>query len=134
MGRPPSDHQAPLPAHQQDLPYRTMWAAGLLAPAAAVFVLNLLLRAVNAVQQAALAYVFGPGPELDAYATAVSLPNLLVSLLVLGPLGLALTPILAGASSEAERERAWRVAGTILTLVVIVAAPLVVGGMLVAPF
>ncbi|MBI4499363.1 MAG: oligosaccharide flippase family protein [Chloroflexi bacterium] len=106
---------------------------GLLAAAGGVLALNVLLRAVNAAQQAALAAVFGVGPDLDAYATAVSLPNLLTSLLILGPLGLALTPLLAATTSGPARERAWQVASAVLSLVALVSVPLVGRGVLLAP-
>lgn len=111
---------------------RTGVGAALLSSAGLVVALNLLLRGVNALQQAALAHVFGPGPELDAYATAASLPNLLIGLLILGPLGLALTPEIAGASSEPERERAWRISSAVLSLVALTGLPIMLLSMALA--
>ena len=52
--------------------------------------LGALLKVVGALQQAALAALYGAGPELDAYFVAAALPNILITFLVLGPLGLAL--------------------------------------------
>lgn len=103
-----------------------------LGGATVVLVLNIVLKATGALQQAAVARVFGAGPETDAYAAAIALPNLLITLLVLGPLSLALTPVLVRSAPGAAREGMGLVSAA-LSWSLAAAAAVGASGLLLAP-
>ena len=108
--------------------------------AALVMALSLALKAAGAAQQAAVAAVVGAGPEADAYAAAMAAPNLLIALLVFGPLSLALTaavprsPTFDGGDGLrlASAALSWTLAGGVaLAVAGFAAAPLLIA--LLAP-
>ena len=60
---------------------------------------------------------FGAGPDLDAFFAAFRLPDLMFQLVAAGAMSAALVPIVSGLHAQGEDERAWRVASTVLTLI-----------------
>ena len=64
--------------------------------------------------------LFGTGPEMDAFATANQLPELLLALLAAGALSAALIPVYSGYLTHSQRSEAASLAGTVLTLTMIV--------------
>src|SRR5213076_2217553 len=60
---------------------------------------------------------FGAGPDLDAFFAAFRLPDLMFQLVAAGAMSAALVPIVSGLHAQGEGERAWRVASTVLTLI-----------------
>jgi putative peptidoglycan lipid II flippase len=54
--------------------------------------------------------------ELDAYYAAFRIPDLVFELVAAGAITSALIPVLSGLIAQGERERAWRVASTVLNL------------------
>lgn len=64
--------------------------------------------------------LFGTGPEIDAFATANQLPELLLALLAAGALSAAFIPVYSGYLTQARHREAESLAGTVLTLTVIV--------------
>jgi len=60
---------------------------------------------------------FGAGPDLDAFFAAFRLPDLMFQLVAAGAMSAALVPIVSGLHAHGEDERAWRVASTVLTLI-----------------
>lgn len=64
--------------------------------------------------------LFGTGPEVDAFATANQLPELLLALLASGALSAAFIPVYSGYLSQARRAEAETLASTVLTLTMIV--------------
>ncbi len=63
-----------------------------------------------------LSNLFGAGAELDAYYAAFRIPDLIFELVAAGAISSALIPVLAGLIEHGERQRAWRVASTVLNL------------------
>ena len=63
-----------------------------------------------------LGNLFGATAELDAYYAAFRIPDLVFQLVAAGAIASALVPVLAGLTAHGERERAWRVASTVLNL------------------
>ena len=64
--------------------------------------------------------LFGTGPEVDAFATANQLPELLLAMLAAGALSAALIPVYSGYLTHSQRSEAASLAGTVLTLTMIV--------------
>lgn len=96
--------------------------------------LGVLLKVVGALQQAALAALYGAGPELDAYFVAVALPNILITFLVLGPLGLALVSSFVSHRQSADRPSIPSIVPSILTGTAALGVVLVMVGYLGAPW
>ena len=64
--------------------------------------------------------LFGTGPEVDAFATANQLPELLLALLAAGALSAAFIPVYSGYLTQSRRRQAASLANTVLTLTMIV--------------
>ena len=60
--------------------------------------------------------LFGAGPEMDAFATANQLPELLLALLAAGALSAAFIPVYSGYLTRCRRRQAASLAGTVVTL------------------
>ena len=80
-----------------------------------------------------LSNLFGAGEELDAYYAAFRIPDLMFELVAAGAISSALIPVLSGLISGGERDRAWRVASTIINLMLAVLIALAVILMIYAP-
>lgn len=103
---------------------------GYLRTAALLVVLEGLLRVLGAVQQAVFGALFGVGPELDALFVALAMPNLLVTLLVLGPLGVAVIP----AFMRRPRAEAQTLLAALLGLLALAGLVALVAGAVLAPW
>ena len=64
--------------------------------------------------------LFGTGPEMDAFATANQLPELLLALLAAGALSAAFIPVYSGYLSQARGREASSLASTVFTLTMLV--------------
>ncbi len=81
-----------------------------------------------------LGNLFGATSELDAYYAAFRIPDLVFQLVAAGAIASALVPVLAGLTANGERERAWRVASTVLNLMLAVLLLLAVLLFILAPW
>jgi putative peptidoglycan lipid II flippase len=90
----------------------TLARAGLIVIAA-----FLASRVLGWVRVVVLANLFGASAELDAYYAAFRIPDLVFQLVAAGAIASSLVPVLAGLAATGERERAWRVASTVLNLI-----------------
>ncbi len=63
-----------------------------------------------------LSNLFGAGADLDAYYAAFRIPDLIFELVAAGAITSALIPVLSGLIAGGQRDRAWRVASTVLNL------------------
>jgi putative peptidoglycan lipid II flippase len=88
----------------------------------------LLSRLLGLLRDRLLVAHFGTGPELSAYFAAFRLPEFLFTLLVSGAFAVAFIPVLTEHIEKGEREVAWRVTSTLLTLLVFAT---VAGGLLI---
>ena len=95
--------------------------------------LGALLKVVGALQQAALAALYGAGPQLDAYFVAVALPNLLITFLIYGPLGLVFVPSFVSHRQTEDRPSIPSLVPSVLTGTAALGVVFVVVGYLGAP-
>ena len=76
----------------------------------------LLSRMLGWLRVIVLSNLFGATAELDAYYAAFRIPDLMFQLVAAGAIASSLIPVLSGLVANGERERAWRVASTVLNL------------------
>jgi putative peptidoglycan lipid II flippase len=69
-----------------------------------------------------LARTIGPGPELDAYYAAFSLPNLLFTLIAGGALASAFIPVFTGFLTQENRPGAWQLFSAVTNTAFVAAA------------
>jgi putative peptidoglycan lipid II flippase len=78
----------------------------------------LLSRVLGWVRVIVLGNLFGATADLDAYYAAFRIPDLMFQLVAAGAIASSLIPVLSGLLAHGERERAWRVASTVVNLMV----------------
>jgi putative peptidoglycan lipid II flippase len=86
------------------------------------------------VREIITAAVFSVGTTYSAFVVANQIPNLLRSLVADSALSAAFVPVFADLDERGERERAWRVAGTVCSAILLVLGPLTVLAMVAAPY
>lgn len=101
-----------------------------LAVGAGIF----LSRISGFLRDVAFAFFFGTGVAADAYAAALRIPNILRNLLGEGTLSASFIPVYSGMLAREDREGSRRLAGTVLGLLVVLAAALAGLGVLLAPW
>lgn len=92
----------------------------------------LLSRIAGFAREAAIANFLGVGLAVDAFKTALRIPNLMQNLLGEGVLSASFIPVYSRLLAEGREEEAGRVAGAIAGLLSLVAAGLVVVGVVFA--
>ena len=70
---------------------------------------------------------FGASSELDAYFAAFRIPDAIFQLVVAGALSAALIPVFASYRARGQDEEAWRLASSVINLVLIALAALSAG-------
>jgi putative peptidoglycan lipid II flippase len=90
-------------------------------------------RLLGLVRSVVLAKVFGTQPELDAYWVAFRLPDLVFQLLAGATLASAFIPTFAGVRTRQGDAAAWRLASSVLNLVLIATVIFAVFAFLLAP-
>src|SRR5439155_20207722 len=76
---------------------------------------------------------FGASPDLDNFFAAFRLPDLMFQLVAAGAMSAALVPIVSGLHANGEDARAWRVASTVMTLILAMLLVLAIVVALAAP-
>ncbi len=89
--------------------------SGMLRSAAIVAVAYVLSRVLGLLREMVLARKFGTSMEMDAYAAAFRIPDLLFLVVMSGAFGAAFIPVFAGFIDRDDREGASRLASSILT-------------------
>lgn len=93
-----------------------------LAQAASTIVLGLMASGVlGLIRQMVIASTFGAGRQLDAFNAALRVPETLFVLVAGGALGSAFIPVFSGFLAKSDYGGAWKLASTVLTLVVLAA-------------
>ncbi len=92
---------------------------------AAAYVIS---RFLGLLREVLIARQFGTSPNYDAYVAAFKIPDLLFLVVMSGAFGSAFIPVFGGFLGRGEREKAWRLASSVLTYTVTV---LFGGGILV---
>lgn len=106
-----------------------------IAAAVSIVALGFLgSRLLGIVRTVAIAHQFGTTPDLDAYFVAFRLPDLIFQLLAGATLGSAFIPAFARTLTEKSEEEAWRLASSVLNLIVAATLVVAVIGLFVAPW
>jgi putative peptidoglycan lipid II flippase len=79
----------------------------------------LAARILGYVRTVVISSTFGATSDLDAFLAAFRIPDLMYQLVAAGALSSALIPVLAGLLAAGEESRAWRVASTVSTLMLV---------------
>jgi putative peptidoglycan lipid II flippase len=93
-----------------------------------------LSRIAGLVRQKIFAHYFGLAPAADAFTAAVRIPNLLQNLFGEGVLSASFIPEYAGLLSRNNEEEASKLAGAVIAALALVAAVIVLAGVLLAPY
>ncbi len=91
-------------------------------------------RLLGLVRQVVFGAYFGTGPEMDAYVAAQRLPEMIFLVVAGGALGSAFIPTFTGRLALGERERAWRLASSIINLLILILVPISAASMVAAPW
>jgi putative peptidoglycan lipid II flippase len=100
-------------------------AGRILAQASLILtVAALASRLLGWVRLLVIGSQFGTGRELDAYFAAFRIPDAIFQLVVAGALSAALIPVFSSYRAQAQEREAWRLASSVINLVVIALAGL----------
>jgi putative peptidoglycan lipid II flippase len=97
-------------------------------------VAGLLSRVLGWLRLLVIGSQFGASRELDAYFAAFRIPDAIFQLVVAGALSAALIPVFAGYRARSEDAEAWRMASSVINLVVIALAGLSLLMAILAPW
>src|SRR6476660_5394372 len=114
-------------------PTSRMQTPSLMAAALIVAAGFLGSRVLGLLRSVIVAHAYGTRPELDAYFVAFRLPDLIFQLLAGATLGSAFIPVFAKIWSEDGDRAAWRLASSVLNLVLVATAAFALLGLLLAP-
>ncbi|MBC7645221.1 MAG: murein biosynthesis integral membrane protein MurJ [Thermoleophilia bacterium] len=93
--------------------------------AALVFgVATFISRIAGTAREIVTAALFGVGTQLSAFTIAFQIPNLIRALVADSALSGAFVPVFTELREKGETERAWRLAGTFITIIFMVLGPL----------
>lgn len=111
FGRQPTTHSS------EPEPHASAPAAGsgMMRSAAIVAIAYVVSRILGLLREMILARKFGTSPDMDAYAAAFRIPDLLFLIVMSGAFGAAFIPVFAGFIDRDDRERASRLASAMLT-------------------
>jgi putative peptidoglycan lipid II flippase len=117
-GEPPVEAGLPAP-EQPGSSTRIVVAASLI-----LVVGNLVSRLLGWVRLAIIGAQFGASQQLDAYFAAFRIPDTIFQLVVAGTLFVAFIPVFMSYRARTDEAEAWRVASSVINLVVIALAGL----------
>lgn len=105
-----------------------------LAAAASIVALGFLgSRILGLVRTVAIAHRFGTSPDLDAYFVAFRVPDLIFQLLAGATLGSAFIPTFARVLTKKGEREAWKLASSVLNLVLLATLALALLALFLAP-
>ncbi len=105
----------------EDDPGRALTHREIVRAAGIVMAAYMLSGVLGLVRQMILSATFGADKELDAFYAALRLPETLFALIAGGALGSAFIPVFSGFLNRDDFAGAWRLASTVLTLVMLIA-------------
>jgi putative peptidoglycan lipid II flippase len=112
---------------------RTRARRRLARSTAIVSLATALSRALGLVREMVTAYYFGVRGPINAFTVAFQIPNLVRIVISDAALSAAFVPVFSELLERGERERAWRVASTVLWLLLLVLAGVTALFILIAP-
>lgn len=92
----------------------------MTANAAIVALAFLVSRVLGMIREIVIAARFGTGETYDAYVAAFRIPDLLFVVVMSGAFGSAFIPVFGGFLGTGDRDRAWRLANTLMTWTMVV--------------
>ncbi|SHK77476.1 murein biosynthesis integral membrane protein MurJ [Desulforamulus aeronauticus] len=98
-----------------------------------VAVINLLSRILGFVREQVIAYMFGATATTDAYVVAFNIPNAVFAI-VIGALATVVVPVFSEYAAKGQKDEAWRLFNTVVTLVIIIFSLVTVAGFFAAPW
>ena len=107
---------------------------GLVKSAGVISSATLVSRVFGLLRDMVSASIFGSGLAWDAFIIAFTIPNFLRRLFGEGALSSAFIPIFTEYLEKKSRREAWRFAGNVLGLLILVLAAIILGGILVIQF
>ncbi|MFN2483979.1 MAG: murein biosynthesis integral membrane protein MurJ [Candidatus Limnocylindria bacterium] len=122
--------EAPAPEAAADLVAPRRWTGGpslggvLVTASLVLTAAALASRVLGWVRLLVIGSRFGASRELDAYFAAFHIPDAIFQLVVAGALTAALIPVFAGYRARGQEGEAWRVASSVINLVVLALAGL----------
>jgi putative peptidoglycan lipid II flippase len=111
--------QQPASEHSPEVGERRRMGIATVVFAAATF----LSRIAGMVREIASAAVFGATAQWSAFTVAYQVPNLIRSLIADSALTGAFVPVFSELNERGERDRAWRLAGTLASLILVILGP-----------
>ena len=125
MSGPPGQEGIPLPATEAISPARPPAPSNARVLAQASLILTaaaLASRVLGWVRLLVIGSQFGASRELDAYFAAFRIPDAIFQLVVAGALSAALIPVFQGYRAREQEAEAWRLASSVINLVLIALA------------
>jgi putative peptidoglycan lipid II flippase len=107
---------------------RIVRAAGL------VMTLYVASRALGLLREMVISHQFGTGGDLDAYLAAFRLPDILFQIIAGGALASAFIPTYAEYLTRGDEKRGWRLASSVINLVLVLTTALAALAMALAPW
>ncbi len=105
---------------------------GLARSAGVIAVATMASRVLGLVRDQLLAYLFGAADAMDAFRIAFRLPNVLRDLFAEGAMSAALVPTFTRALAQDGTGRVWRLASTLINILVIISGVVVFLGIIFA--
>lgn len=102
--------------------------------AAGFALLTLVSRVTGMAREIAAVALFSVSPVMSAFTIAFQIPNLMRAFVADVALNASIVPVFTDLNEQGERERAWRVASTMASLIVLALVPITVLSMVAAPW
>ncbi|MCW2928628.1 MAG: murJ [Thermoleophilia bacterium] len=99
-----------------------------------VMLATLLTKVVGLVRETATAVLLGTGPLFSAFVVAFQIPNVIRTFVADQALVSSIVPVFTKLRVDDEEERAWRVASTVVTVLLLILVPLTALAMVFAEF
>jgi putative peptidoglycan lipid II flippase len=128
----PDDAQQAAPDPAADAPRPR--SGGARRSTVVVMVATLLTKVVGLGREVVVAAIYGGGATFSAFAVAFQIPNVIRTFVADQALVGALVPVFTGLREEDDEERAWRVASTVASVLLIILLPLTALAMVGANF
>lgn len=89
-----------------------------------VMVLTLLTKVVGLGREVVVAAIYGAGATFSAFTVAFQIPNVIRTFVADQALVSSLVPVFTGLREEGDEERAWQVASTVVSVLLVLLLPL----------
>jgi putative peptidoglycan lipid II flippase len=119
---------------QPSQPSRSDEQARMRSSAAGFAVLTFFSRIAGMVREIGTSAIFGVTPIYSAFTIAFQLPNLIRAFVADVALNASIVPVFTDLNEQDEKERAWRVASTMISLILLVLIPVSALCVLAAPW